>query len=282
MKINIVTVESGWILQKIAERIGRSNPEVFEVSHSPRVDVDANYYVDVQNCYFQKTSTLDIGYFTHLHENSEKSIQDDWLTLDYIIHKCTRYRQVFEKFYPAEKMSILYPGEISSEFKLKKPLIGIFQRGTYEGKGYFFMKKLAEYDILKKFKFLFVGSGWGDVAHLYRKNGIEAYYQENEDYSTYPKLYEHIDYLLIPSLWEGGPMSVIEACATGTPIISSDVGWVNLDFEVDHLYEPDNDQQLAKILEKIHAPIYNRRKKFSKINYKTYGEKLINIVERLK
>ncbi|MGK3919397.1 glycosyltransferase, partial [Enterococcus faecium] len=35
-----------------------------------------------------------------------------------------------------------------------------------------------------------------------------------------------MDYILVPSLYEGGPMSAIEALACGTPIIAPDVGWI--------------------------------------------------------
>ena len=40
------------------------------------------------------------------------------------------------------------------------------------------------------------------------------------------QFYQSIDYLLIPSLIEGGPVPLFEALASGTPVISSDVGCV--------------------------------------------------------
>ena len=76
-------------------------------------------------------------------------------------------------------------------------------------------------------------------------------------------------------------MSVIEASAMGIPIISSDVGWVGSDFEVDYIYEPNNHEQLISILNNIYTIIDSRRQRFSHINYKTYGNKLIKIIEGL-
>lgn len=279
MKINIVTVNSGWILQKISERIAAASPDVFQISLRPVGDADANFYIDMLNCYRGKSPIFDIGFFTHLHEDSTSSMQNHWLSLDHIVHMCTRYKKAFQQFYPAEKMSVLYPGEVSEQFPIKKPLIGVFQRGFHEGKGFDFMKSIAQYDILKNFKFLFVGSDWGEVSDIFNNNSIETRCHENEDYSTYPSLYGKVDYVLIPSLWEGGPMSLIEAYATGTPIISSDVGWIHTDFEADYLYEAGNEQQLCETLEKIYEPIYNRRQRVSWINYKTYGDKIIEIVK---
>jgi len=278
LKINIVTVATGWILQKIAERINKSHPEVFSLSTDPRNDVHANYYVDVQNCYVGKTQTLDVGYFTHLHENSMTHIRPLWLTLDHIVHKCTRYHTAFKGIYPPEKMSILYPGEIDPSFILKKPTIGIFQRGAHTGKGFFFMKEMSKVKSMQNFKFLFKGTGWEEVVTLFNDNNIDAACDIDEDYSSYPKVYKEIDYLLIPSLWEGGPMSVIEACATGIPIISADVGWVNGDFKVDYLFQPNNCTQLDTILQSIYKPLEDRRARVSHLTYKKYGTKLINII----
>ena len=156
MKINIVTVNSGWILQKISERIVAASPDVFQISLRPVIDADANFYIDMLNCYRGKSPIFDIGFFTHLHEDSTSSMQNHWLSLDHIVHMCTRYKKSFQQLYPAEKMSVLYPGEVSEQFPIKKPLIGVFQRGFHEGKGFDFMKSIAQYDILKNFKLLFV------------------------------------------------------------------------------------------------------------------------------
>jgi len=282
MNINIVTVDSGWILQKIAQRIYEANPEVFSLSHQSSQDTDANFYIDVQNCFKGKTRTLDVGFFTHLHENSASHLYPYWLTLDHIVHMCSRYLDVFSQFYPPNKMSLMFPGELSKEFKLKKPTIGIFQRGEHEGKGFFFMKNLANSEILKNFKFLITGKGWEGVVDLYRKNNIEVEYRTDESYDKYPELYSRIDYLLIPSLWEAGPMSVIEGLGCGIPIISSDVGWVNGDLEVDYSFEPNNTLELTSILNTIFNKIKHRREQVGHLSYKTYGEKLIKTVENIK
>jgi glycosyltransferase involved in cell wall biosynthesis len=37
--------------------------------------------------------------------------------------------------------------------------------------------------------------------------------------------YKSIDYLLVPSIDEGGPMPVVDALAMGVPVIAPDVGW---------------------------------------------------------
>jgi len=284
MRINIVTVSSGWILQKISERIHKELKHIVDssLSRAPDLKADANFYVDIQNCYHQKTNTIDIGYFTHLHENSVRFLRPHWTTLDYIFHHGYRYYNIFKDFYPAEKMAVVLPGEIPEGFSLKKPTIGIFQRGEFEGKGYNFMQRMAEFDVMTDFKFLFVGKGWESVEQLYTFSGIEVKHVVDEDYSKYPIFYDTIDFLLVPSLWEGGPMAIIEAYAKGIPIISSNVGWVGTDIRVDYMFQPNNPDQLLSILHEIKRPLEERRKRVASLSYKNYAEKLVSTVKSLK
>lgn len=47
----------------------------------------------------------------------------------------------------------------------------------------------------------------------------------SKDFGEIESFYRSIDYLLVTSLNEGGPMSVIEAISLGVPVIAPDVGW---------------------------------------------------------
>ena len=304
MHINVVTVKSGWILQKIAERIVKAGNSQdlnarmpgdgtiksrlrWSLSHTPRVDVAANYYVDIQNCYHGRTPVLDIGYFTHLHENSINHVQPSWLTLDFIVHGCSRYREMFEQFYPPEKMDVLIPGEIPDGFDLKKPTIGVFQRGKYEGKGFHFMEEMGRNHpwVMRGFKWRFVGNDWEPVIKQYNDRGIEsvglgdAGLKYPEGYSAQ---YDLVDYVLIPSLWEGGPMSLIEANAKGIPIISSDVGQSAKDIGVDYLFERGNAVALQNILHLLLAPAAQSRQRVAHLSYEWYTRELAKIICKLK
>lgn len=276
-----MTVQSGWILQLIAQRITAESDGVMKLSTAPRNDVDANFYIDVQNCFHRKTLVPDIGFFTHADRDDITTVNPTAFSLDYIVHMCERYFLAFAPHFPASKMEVIYPVEIDKRFNMKKRTIGIVQRGGFVGKGHDFMLDLARESIAKNFHFLFIGKGWDEVAKLMNLLGVSVTHIASEDYDSYPNLYDGIDYLLIPSLWEGGPMSYVEACATGTPIISGDVGFVE-DFGVDYPFQSGSMDSLVDVLGRIFAVDYERRARVESYSYRKYANRIIEIVRELR
>jgi len=285
MTINIVTVSSGWILQKISERIvneGNKLGHDFILSHTQRHDVDCNLYVDIANCFHSKSNTLDIGLFTHAHNNDIRTVNRNCINLDYIIHMTKRYYKMFEDIYPKNKMSVLYPSEVNTVFTQYRPKIGIFQRGKYEGKGYYFINNLMEEEVVNNFRFKFIGTGWDDIINKIVNKGIGCEYIKSEEYSEYEKHYHDVDYVLIPSLWEGGPMGILEGLSCGKPVISSNVGFADYDFKVDYMFEPNDIKGLVDILKEIKKPIQNRRESVSNVTYENFTKGLIDIIFKIK
>lgn len=266
MEVNIVTVRSGWILQKIAERIAKAGNSAklgkFTVGHNPRIGVDVNFYCDIQNCYSGPTNALDIGLFTHVHADDISNVRPETYGLDYIFHMASRYKDMFveNKLYPHSKMGLMIPWEMPECFNRKKIKLGIFQRGRYQGKGFDRMMRLMDTKIAENFAFIFVGNDWEQVVQKGLSNGISCaqYTDKTVKYPEgYERLYEHIDYLLIPSEWEGGPICALEAAAKGLPIISADVGWVSEIVSYAQIFK--SDEGLHKILGEIIGDAIVRR-----------------------
>ena len=284
--VNIVTVSSGWILQKIAERIMVTGNLLFEdarffLSHSPVNQKDViNFYIDVYNCYRGKTKGIDVGFLNAFHEGFDPRTA---MSLDFIVFQNSVYQKEMAKLGYPEERTMVFPGIVEIErFPLRKIRIGIFQRGSHMDKGYEFMYNLPKFIDLRNFKFIFCGRDWDGVVELYKSNGIEVEYYRSEDYDKYVKLYEHIDYLLVPSIGpEGGPIAVLEALSQGIPVISSAVGIACRDVEVDYKYRPGDYSELINILKKIEAERINRRKRVSEMNYKTFVRRIVDIFRKI-
>jgi glycosyltransferase involved in cell wall biosynthesis len=294
MEINIVTVTSGWILQKIAERTASAcNAHNLEnkmkVSHSSDNSSDVNFYMDIQNCYFGQKTKFDLGFFTHADMNSK-----DWLSnlllqrnafnnLNGIVSMNERYTEMLRQIgWNEKKLITITPGETKHTFPLKNIKIGIVSRGGYPGYGHNFMENLFHTKNLDGFEFCFLGNGWEPLVPICESKNISIQINGDSDYSVYPSFYRNIDFLLIPGLWTAGPISFQECLSTGTPVISSNVGFAGYEFTPDYIFEPNDVEGLYNILQLIRQPLINRRKQVEGMTWESFSSQVINFINKLK
>lgn len=288
MHINVVTVRSGWILQKIAERIVGATPAGVTMEIGFPKWNERNFYVDVQNCFGGKRG-LDIGLFTHVHENDIKYLADHWFKLDHVIHMSQRNEYMWSKdnrYTPAtQSSSCMIPGEMPPGFKFKKRRIGIAQRGKYEGKGFHFMLNLIKTypQAVELFDWIFIGNDWEEViAELNKVTSAMAITDSEAIWpDTYNRFYSEIDYLLIPSKWEGGPMGLLEAAAAGVPVIGAMVGWVDLEIPVFQSFQPGDVSHLGKILWDIGSFQKLAYEKVKALSYASYAQHVVDCFKKV-
>lgn len=295
MKINIVTVNSGWILQKISERTANAcNEKILEhnmtVSHyNVDPDADVNYYVDLQNCYRGQKTKCDIAYFTHADLNSPEWLRNllrstfSFQRLDGIISMNGRYTDMLKSLgWPDQKITTLTPGETKDTFPLKKIKIGVVSRGGHPGYGQQFMEAMLNTYDFKNFKLKFLGNGWDNLRPIAQRKNIDIELTGDADYNVYPKFYQEIDYLLIPGLWTAGPISFQEALSTGTPVISANVGFAGYEFQPDHIFQPNDINGLSNILNEIQKPMLKRRSQVEHMTWESYTRNVIAFINKVK
>lgn len=284
MRVNFVTVQSGWILQKISERTGKAMANLgheVTVGHNPLLGVDVNYYVDIQNCWRGYRTTCDIGFFTHADMNSEHWLKELFNVtkawgLDGIVTQNRRYQEMLHKIgIPKEKTLNSIPAEPTMYFPLKKIVLGIVGRGGYPGQGQQFMEDLLKAYPFTHFKLKILGSNWPNLERIAKEQGIDFEHIQNEDYSKYPDFYHSLDYLLIPNLWTAGPVAIQEALSCGIPIIGADVGFVNYEFPADYTFPPGDLEELIRILEEIQEPRLRRRKTVEGLSWEKHASELL-------
>lgn len=78
-----------------------------------------------------------------------------------------------------------------------------------------------------RFKFIFVGEDRSISSWKAREYGFETECFERLPYSCFSNLYSNLNFLLVTSLYEGGPANIPEAIVSGTPIISTPIGMSN-------------------------------------------------------
>jgi glycosyltransferase involved in cell wall biosynthesis len=211
-RIHIKIADRGWILEKCAsEIVSRANNVSYGIE--PDSSADLQYYINY-SARSRRVSSTEIAFFTHseVDPTARRRYFDAAAEVEHCVCMSARYAQeLIEQGIPADKVTTIAPGVDLEEFQ-PKVRIGVVGRTYHTGrKG---EALVAEVMDIPQIEWRFTGSGWpGQSVHV-ADGGMAAFYND-------------LDYVLVPSLYEGGPMSVLEGLACGVPIISSDVGWVS-------------------------------------------------------
>lgn len=199
--INFVTESGRWILGRWCDEWAKliPNSTVSDRADKERVNIYVNYAL-----WNGMRTKKDICYFTHreltdqnLQEKFDKTAKDcDW---------CFAQCQITANKLPKDKTTIVEPG-VGASFVKRNIVIGVPVKEQA-----FDRKRLSWARRLRDIKGIEVKFANGDVK-----------------YEDMPYWYETVDYVLITSDNEGGPMGVLEAVARGKPlIVPVDVGWCN-------------------------------------------------------
>ena len=150
--------------------------------------------------------------------------------------------------------------------KNKGPIIGLGVRLT-EQKGITYLLQAMPQVIKSFLDITLIIAGDGKLKSYFQNEAVELGIADNVLFLgtrlDIPELLNLFDVYVLPSLWEGMPMVLLEAMAAGCPVIATDVGGV---FRViDHkqnglLVAPRNPDQFAKSIVKLLSDESLRRK----------------------
>ena len=210
-KVNIYTEQPGWIMHRMALEIQkyigsdsiRINVDLFE---SP----DISYYINYGYFRVQPSTGLTIANFTHYDpEKYSKEFISAANSVDYCVSISRATEEVLLSHnIPSEKIKTILIGA-DTRFS-PRMVIGISGR-VYPGgrKGEDIVNYLNNSKLLEgKVRFVATNDSWGvPVVNC-----------------DLPDFYRMIDFLLVPSRLEGGPVPFMEALACGTISIAPEIG----------------------------------------------------------
>lgn len=172
-------------------------------------------------------------WFTHLEEKWQKKFDEVAGKVDFAACPNKRIKKYLEDK-GVKRVEVMPHGH---DPRLKKKItFGVAGR-VYKDtgrKGEYMVKNMVD----EKFNVLAMGDGWPC--------------EKFGSWEQAPAFYKAIDYLVITSLAEGGPVPQIEAIAAGVPVIAPDVGhcW---EFPVIK-YKRGSWESLKKVLDKLTYP----------------------------
>ncbi len=214
-RVNIVAIKDGWILEKMARHLADNLPYI-NWTELPSKKETITYYINYAQAAEKKASAIEIASFTHIEERDPVLVKK-WHCVarntDIAVCMSEIYAKKF-KNYEAPAI-VIPPGVDIDSFTLKPINIGVVGSVKHSGrKGEDLIRKVIDIEGLR-FHFTNdtnMATNWpGTSTHL-----------KDEDM---PNFYQQMDYILVTSYYEGGPMCIIEALASGVPVIAPPVGW---------------------------------------------------------
>jgi hypothetical protein len=207
--VNIVTSDRGWILETLAAETASRLPYV-AFGDGPRRDAAIQYYI-TYSCRGRRLSPVELAFFTHLEPDG--AAHDAFFAVardvDHCVCQSAFYAGLLREA-GVEPVSVIAPGVDPARFA-PKLRVGVIGRTYHTGrKGEHLVEQLRD---IPEIEWVFTGGGWPQPGQAVPEEAL-------------PALYRSLDYVLVPALYEGGPMCVIEALACGTPVIAPAIGWV--------------------------------------------------------
>lgn len=210
-KVRIITEKPGWIMHRKAEEIQKHFGYENVVINVDWADAQVHYYINYGFYRAKPNFGVTVANFTHYDPDhlGDKFVQVAH-EVDHCIAVSEETANVLRGFgIPDEKISVILVGA-DSKFR-PKLTVGIMGR-VYTGgrKGEDLVQALAEDpEIAAGVRIVAAKEGWGvPVWH----------FDDTADF------YRAIDYLLIPSRLEGGPVPFMEALACGTMAVAPEIG----------------------------------------------------------
>ena len=206
-EVRIVTESSGWILHRMASEI---QSKLKNVHINEDINADIHYYINYGYYNKKPAEGIVLANFTHydplLHNDKFVQVAKE---VEHCISISDATSNVLKNLdIDQEKISTVIIGADKS-FKPKLTL-GIVGR-TYPGgrKGEHLIEEiLNDVELMEDMEIISLNVGWNvPVSNL-----------------EHSEFYRFIDYLLIPSLIEGGPVPFMEALACGTLSIAPPIG----------------------------------------------------------
>ncbi len=253
LRVHIACSDFGWVLETLAREIEKRLDYV-TVSRVADPKAPIQYYL-TYNAFKKRVSPIECAWFTHIEERDEQKVKkffDVAHSVDFSICHAKRYADALGKN-GVPNTHVVPPG-VDSEFFTPRLKIGIAGR-TYETgrKGEALLEAVKD---LPGVEWHFSGEGWNG-----RRDRLPQ--------ADMADFYRAMDYILVPSFYEGGPMCVPEALACGIPVIAPDIGWVS-DFP--HIeYPVGNAEALRNVLQDLLAKKQELRKSIEHLTWDAFA-----------
>jgi len=236
-RVNVICPTDGWILNRMGIELKQRLPYV-ALNAPNKNNYEINYYIN-HSTFKEASMRVDIAFFAHVEEDNP-ILRDRFFKVADSVQACVchsnKYAQILKK-YGKRNVTVITPG-VDSAFK-PKLILGFIGRSyrnwsiekwRTDRKGERLLDELKKLDYVE----LRVTDGKLPAGEL-------------------PNFYRELDYVIIASKYEAGPMCLIESLACGIEVIApKDVGMVAEFKEGIHHYENSDFNSLNRLLNELY------------------------------
>ncbi len=233
-QVYIKITDRNWIIERLAAELSQRLGYVEYGTRDPLKEPTICYYMTYSALRGRPAGRSSMAFFTHLEE--EPAARQLFLDTARKVDHCVCMSRPYHKFLNesgVSDVSTIIPGIDFDQYQAMLR-VGIVGRTYHTGrKGEALVDQLSD---LPGIDWHVTGSGWP----------VPGRFVAHDDMADF---YRSIDYLLVPAVYEGGPMPLLEALACGTPVVAPDVGFVG---EFPHIpYENQNAESLQGVLQEL-------------------------------
>lgn len=217
VRVHIVRPTDGWILERYAESYRLPDATI---GTAPDPAADVNYFVNYYLYHLTPSppGPLAVGLFTHRHGDDDPGLRAAFDAVAARVDGCVAMCERTARWLPRERTIVLH-GAADPIFRHRPLVLGVSTKRDAHPR-----KRIGWIEALEAIPGVEVRLTGGTLP-------LEAL----------PAFYRDLDYLVVLSDNEGGPMPVLEALAMGKPVIAPNVGFawdypvVRYDGSLEHL-----------------------------------------------
>ncbi|MCC6191380.1 MAG: class I SAM-dependent methyltransferase [Anaerolineales bacterium] len=221
--------------------------------------------------------------YTHCNPGAESDLRRACAKADMVV--CMAYtgrQELIRLGVDPKKLWVIPMGVDGQGFSPRKVRVGVV--GTVQPNGRkreHLLTELAWQMDGAPFQFVIIGDGWNPTAETLRNSGVAVEYHAKVGDLELASLYRSMDVLLVTGFLEGGPLPLLEALASGVPVLTPKFGYAaDLHLPVSSYY--DSVRELRQRLEWDYArPVRERAERVSLYTWDWWAQEHLRLFERV-
>ena len=226
MRVHVVAPYKSHAMQQLVLPLLSHAPAWLAVSvgEVPDWTADLNYFIPWLGMLNTELKGPCVMYYTHTNKGSEQAVKWAADHCSQVVCMAETGQRELKDLGVTTPITTIHP-PVHGFYPRKRNILIVGSEQPNGRKRSWLLLELAwKYD-LTPYHFNIIGTGWEDVVEKLKNLGVSVTHRPTVDHDALQTAYHTSDALLVTGLREGGPLPVLEALASGIPVISPNYGF---------------------------------------------------------